>query len=322
MTRRALITGISGQDGSYLAELLLSKGYIVHGIIRRHSFVENQTTRIDHIRDNITLHYGDLTDLSSLIKIFNEYQFNEVYNLGAMSNVGISFKIPVYTQEVNYIGFINLIEAIRQTQLPIIRIYQASSSEMFGNQIDEDGYQRESTPMIPVSPYGVSKLSAHLYAGHLRRSEDWHISCGILFNHESYRRGINFVTGKICKGVADIIKGRQNYLKLGNLEAKRDWGHSKDYVNIMWLMLQQEEPDDYVCCTGNTYSVREFCEYAFRSEGLNYEDYVTIDQKYIRSEELNYLRGDNAKIRSKMGLTLQYNLQDMIKEMINYHKKT
>tara|TARA_R110000744_G_scaffold97622_2_gene188636 strand:+ start:10414 stop:11385 length:972 start_codon:yes stop_codon:yes gene_type:complete len=321
MNKRALITGISGQDGSYLAELLLSKGYFVHGIIRRHSQVENQTSRIDHIRDKINLEYGDLTDLTSLIRILKEYQFDEIYNLGAMSNVGISFKMPVYTQDANYIGFINLLEAIKLTQLPTIKIYQASSSEMFGNQIDADGFQRETTPMIPVSPYGVSKLSAHLYAGHVRRSEDLYISCGVLFNHESYRRGINFVTGKICKAVADIVKGKQNKLVLGNLDAKRDWGHSKDYVRVMWSMLQQDVADDYILCTGKTTSVREFCDIAFKSQGLNYKNWVTTDKKYLRSEELFYLRGCNDKIRENIGFELEYSLEDMILEMINWHKK-
>ena len=316
----AFITGISGQDGSYLAEFLLEKGYKVVGLVRRHSVAENQSERIEHIRGNIELHYGDLTDLSSLMKIFHAYQFDEVYNLGAMSNVGISFKMPLFTQEVNYLGFINLLEVIRETQSKEIKIYQASSSEMFGNCVDEDGFQRENTPMIPVSPYGVSKLSAHLYANHYRRAYKMNIWCGILFNHESPRRGTNFVTGKVAKSVAEIKLGLRDKIQLGTLDTFRDWGHSKDFVKVMWQMLNETEPDDFICCTGITHSVRVLCKTAFEQIGINdFSNYVEIVDKYKRDEELNYLRGCSDKLFEKVNVNLEYNFTTMIDEMVDYH---
>jgi GDPmannose 4,6-dehydratase len=315
----ALITGISGQDGSYLAELLLEKEYKVVGIIRRHSVAENQTERIEHLRDKIDLHYGDLTDLSSLLKVCSQYSFTEVYNLGAMSNVGISFKEPLYTQDANYLGFIKLIEALQLTQSVFPKFYQASSSEMFGNCVDEDGFQRETTPMQPVSPYGISKLSAHTYAQHLRRAYNLPISCGILFNHESPRRGTNFVTGKVAKSVAKIKLGMQDKLELGTLSTFRDWGHSKDYVKVMWQMLNECEPDDFICCTGKTYSVEFLCELAFSYLNLDYKDFVVISDKYKRDEELNYLRGCSDKLFSKINVSFEYDFEKMIKEMVNYH---
>ena len=316
----ALITGISGQDGSYLAEFLLEKGYKVVGLVRRHSVAENQSERIEHIRKDVELHYGDLTDLSSLMKIFHAYQFDEVYNLGAMSNVGISFKMPLYTQEANYLGFINLLEVIRETQSKEIKIYQASSSEMFGNCVDEDGFQRETTPMIPVSPYGISKLSAHLYANHYRRAYKMNIWCGILFNHESPRRGTNFVTGKVAKSVAEIKLGLRDKIQLGTLDTFRDWGHSKDYVKVMWQMLNETEPDDFICCTGITHSVRVLCETAFQRIGINdFSNYVEIVDKYKRDEELNYLRGCADKLFDKVNVSNEYDFTTMINEMVDYH---
>jgi GDPmannose 4,6-dehydratase len=316
----AFITGISGQDGSYLAEFLLEKGYKVVGLVRRHSVAENQSERIEHIRKDIELHYGDLTDLSSLMKIFHAYQFDEVYNLGAMSNVGISFKMPLFTQEVNYLGFINLLEVIRETQSKEIKIYQASSSEMFGNCVDEDGFQRETTPMIPVSPYGVSKLSAHLYANHYRRAYKMNIWCGILFNHESPRRGTNFVTGKVAKSVAEIKLGLRDKIQLGTLDTFRDWGHSKDYVKVMWQMLNETEPDDFICCTGITHSVRVLCKTAFQRIGINdFSNYVEIVDKYKRDEELNYLRGCADKLFDKVNVFNEYDFTTMINEMVDYH---
>jgi len=316
----ALITGISGQDGSYLAEFLLEKGYKVVGLVRRHSVAENQSERIEHIRKDVELHYGDLTDLSSLMKIFHAYQFDEVYNLGAMSNVGISFKMPLYTQEANYLGFINLLEVIRETQSKEIKIYQASSSEMFGNCVDEDGFQRETTPMIPVSPYGISKLSAHLYANHYRRAYKMNIWCGILFNHESPRRGTNFVTGKVAKSVAEIKLGLRDKIQLGTLDTFRDWGHSKDYVKVMWQMLNETEPDDFICCTGITHSVRDLCETAFQRIGINdFSNYVEIVDKYKRDEELNYLRGCADKLFDKVNVSFEYDFTTMINEMVDYH---
>ena len=316
----AFIVGISGQDGSYLAEFLLEKGYKVVGLVRRHSVAENQSERIEHIRKDVELHYGDLTDLSSLMKIFHAYQFDEVYNLGAMSNVGISFKMPLYTQEANYLGFINLLEVIRETQSKEIKIYQASSSEMFGNCVDEDGFQRETTPMIPVSPYGISKLSAHLYANHYRRAYKMNIWCGILFNHESPRRGTNFVTGKVAKSVAEIKLGLRDKIQLGTLDTFRDWGHSKDYVKVMWQMLNETEPDDFICCTGITHSVRVLCATAFQRIGINdFSNYVEIVDKYKRDEELNYLRGCADKLFDKVNVSNEYDFTTMINEMVDYH---
>lgn len=317
----SLITGISGQDGSYLAEFLLSKEYKVVGIIRRHSVAENQTERIEHIRDSIDLHYGDLTDLSSLLKVCSQYQFDEVYNLGAMSNVGISFKEPLYTQDANFLGFIKLIEALQLTQKVFPKFYQASSSEMFGNCVDADGFQRETTPMMPVSPYGISKLSAHTYAQHLRRAYNLPISSGVLFNHESPRRGTNFVTGKVAKAVAEIKLGLRDKLELGTLSTFRDWGHSKDYIRVMWQMLNEAEPDDFICCTGITHSVEELCDLAFSHLGLDYKDYVVISDKYKRDEELNYLRGCSDKLFNKINVSFEYDFEKMIREMVDYHYK-
>ncbi len=316
----ALITGISGQDGSYLAEFLIEKGYKVVGIVRRHSVAENQSERVEHIRKDIDLHYADLTDLTSLMKIFHAYQFDEVYNLGAMSNVGVSFKIPLYTQEANYLGFINLLEVIRETQSKEIKIYQASSSEMFGNCVDDDGFQRETTPMIPVSPYGISKLSAHLYANHYRRAYKMNIWCGILFNHESPRRGTNFVTGKVAKAVAEIKLGLRYKIQLGTLDTFRDWGHSKDYVKVMWQMLNETEPDDFICCTGITHSIRVLCKVAFERIGISdYSQYVEIEDKYKRDEELTYLRGCSDKLLKQINVSFEYDFKTMINEMVDYH---
>jgi GDPmannose 4,6-dehydratase len=318
--KTSLIVGISGQDGSYLAEFLIEKGYKVVGIVRRHSVAENQSERIEHIRKDIDLHYGDLTDLTSLMKIFHAYQFDEVYNLGAMSNVGVSFKIPLYTQEANYLGFINLLEVIRETQSKEIKIYQASSSEMFGNCVDEDGFQRETTPMIPVSPYGISKLSAHLYANHYRRAYKMNIWCGILFNHESPRRGTNFVTGKVAKGVAEIKLGLRNKIQLGTLDTYRDWGHSFDFTKVMWQMLNETEPDDFICCTGITHSIRVLCKVAFERIGIdNYLDYIEIVDKYKRDEELTYLRGCSDKLLKEINVSFDYDFKTMINEMVDYH---
>ena len=318
--KTSFIVGISGQDGSYLAEFLLEKGYKVVGLVRRHSVAENQSERIEHIRKDIELHYGDLTDLSSLMKIFHAYQFDEVYNLGAMSNVGISFKMPLFTQEVNYLGFINLLEVIRETQSKEIKIYQASSSEMFGNCVDEDGFQRETTPMIPVSPYGISKLSAHLYANHYRRAYKMNIWCGILFNHESPRRGTNFVTGKVAKSVAEIKLGLRDKIQLGTLDTFRDWGHSKDFIRVMNKMLNETEPDDFICCTGITHSVRVLCETAFQRIGINdFSNFVEIVDKYKRDEELNYLRGCADKLFDKVNVSFEYDFTTMINEMVDFH---
>jgi GDPmannose 4,6-dehydratase len=252
----ALITGINGQDGSYLAEFLLNKGYEVHGTLKRNSVSENQTSRLDSVYDKIKLHYADLTDLSSLIRVIGEVKPIEVYNLAAQSHVRISFDQPLYTANVTGIGTLNVLEAVKLLNTSI-KIYQASSSEMFGNSIDSDGFQRETTPMNPVSPYGCAKVFSYNICRNYRNSYGMFISNGILFNHESPRRGTNFVTNKVCKEAVKIKLGLSNELKLGNLDATRDWGHAKDYVKVMWEILQLDKPDDFVCSTGVSHSVQD-----------------------------------------------------------------
>ena len=274
--KKALITGINGQDGSYLAEFLIEKGYEVHGILKRNSVAENQTARLDSCYDQLHLYYGDLTDLSSLINILQKVKPDEVYNLAAQSHVRISFDVPIYTAEADAVGVLKVIEACRLV-CPDARIYQASSSEMFGNCIDDDGYQRETTPMLPVSPYGCAKVYAFNIVRNYRHSYGMHISNGILFNHESPRRGSNFVTSKIVQGAIAIKAGEATELRMGNLEARRVWGHAKDYVKAMWMMLQEDEPEDYCCATGISHSVRDCCEYVFNKLQLNYKDYVILD---------------------------------------------
>jgi GDPmannose 4,6-dehydratase len=313
--KKALITGINGQDGSYLAELLLEKGYEVHGVLKRNSVAENQTSRLDNIFDKLHLYYGDLNDLSSLISIVQKVQPDEVYSLASQSHVRISFDIPIYTAATTGLGILNLFEACRLI-CPKAKIYQASSSEMFGNEVDEDGFQRETTPMKPVSPYGCAKVFAYNIGCNYRNAYDMFISNGILFNHESPRRGSNFVTSKIVKGAVAIKSGKQKELKLGNLDATRDWGHAKDYVEAMWRMLQQDAPGDFVCATGISHSVRDFCEYTFKKLGMDYNDYVTIDPKYFRPEELTDLKGDSTKIRTELGWNPEYTFESMVDEMI------
>tara|TARA_Y100000593_G_scaffold76445_1_gene141305 strand:- start:94 stop:1098 length:1005 start_codon:yes stop_codon:yes gene_type:complete len=318
--KKALITGINGQDGSYLAEFLLEKGYEVHGILRRNSVSENQTTRIDHIFDKLNLYYGDLTDLSCLNNVLQKIQPDEIYNLAAQSHVRISFDMPVYTANSTAIGVLNLLESCR-TICPDAKIYQASSSEMFGNSVDTDGYQRETTPMHPVSPYGCSKLFGFNLAINYRHSYNMFVSNGILFNHESPRRGSNFVTSKIVKAACAIKMGKQEKLSLGNLEATRDWGHAKDYVQAMWLMLQHQEPDDFVCATGVSHSIRDCCEYVFGKLGMDYENYVVVDEKFLRPEELNDLKGDSSKIRKTLGWKPNYTFETMIDDMLNEERR-
>ena len=314
---KAIITGINGQDGSYLAEFLLSKGYEVHGILKRNSVAENQTYRLNNIYDNVILHYGDLTDLSSLITVIQKVMPNEIYNLAAQSHVRISFDQPIYTSQVTGIGTLNLLEAVKLIK-PDIKIYQASSSEMFGNSIDSDGYQRETTPMNPVSPYGCAKVFSYNICKNYRNSYGMFISNGILFNHESPRRGTNFVTNKVCKEAVKIKLGLSNELKLGNLDATRDWGHAKDYVKAMWKILQLDIPDDFVCSTGISHSVRELCDYVFSKLGLNYKDWVTQDEKFLRPEELHDLKGDSSKLINATGWTHEYTFETMLDEMIDY----
>lgn len=316
MSRVALITGINGQDGSYLAEFLLGIGYTVVGILKRNSVSETQTTRIEHIRDKLILEYGDITDMSSLVSILLKYKPIEVYNLAAQSHVRISFDQPIYTANATGLGVLNLLEAIRLTN-PAIKLYQASSSEMFGNCIDEDGFQRETTHMIPVSPYGCAKLYAYNITNNYKKSYDMFISNGILFNHESPRRGTNFVTNKVCKEAVRIKKGLSNELVLGNMYSSRDWGHAKDYVRAMWMMLQEEKPDNYVCSTGITHTVEDLCKYVFNKLELSM-DLVKTDKKYERPEELDMLKGDSSKLRYNLGWEPEYTFETMLDEMVEY----
>lgn len=313
----ALITGINGQDGSYLAEFLLQKGYEVHGTLKRNSVAENQTSRLDSIYDKIKLHYADLTDLPSLISVIQKVNPCEIYNLAAQSHVRISFDQPLYTANVTGIGTLNMLEAVKLIK-PNTKIYQASSSEMFGNSIDSDGYQRETTPMNPVSPYGCSKVFSYNICRNYRNSYNMFISNGILFNHESPRRGTNFVTNKVCKEAVKIKLGLSSELKLGNLEASRDWGHAKDYVKAMWLILQEETPDDFVCSTGLSHTVQDLCDYVFKKLDLNYNDYVKLDEKFLRPEELHNLKGDSTKLTKVTGWTPEYTFETMLDEMIEY----
>ena len=315
--KKALITGINGQDGSYLAEFLLEKGYEVHGVLKRNSVSENQTARLDDVFDKLHLYYGDLEDLSSLIHILQKVQPDEVYNLAAQSHVRISFDVPIYTACATGLGVLNMFEACR-IACPDVKIYQASSSEMFGNCIDDDGFQRETTPMQPVSPYGCAKVFAYNIGRNYRHSYNMFISNGILFNHESPRRGSNFVTNKVVKGACAIKMGEQDKLALGNLDASRDWGHAKDYVEAMWMMLQQEEPDDFVCATGVSHTVRDLCEYTFKVLDMEYKDYIMVDEKYLRPEELEDLKGDSTKMREKLGWKPRYSFEIMINEMIEH----
>ena len=315
--KKALITGINGQDGSYLAELLLEKKYEVHGILKRNSVAENQTSRLNSIFNQVKLYYADLTDMASLIRIIQQTQPDEIYNLAAQSHVRISFDQPLYTANVTGIGTLNLLEAIRLIK-PEAKVYQASSSEMFGNSIDSDGFQRETTPMNPVSPYGCAKVFSYNICRNYRHSYNMFISNGILFNHESPKRGTNFVTNKVCKEAVKIKLGLSNELKLGNLEATRDWGHAKDYVRAMWEILQLDESDDFVCATGISHSVKELCEYVFSSLGLDWKKYVTQDEKFLRPEELHDLKGDTSKLKQYINWKPTYTFETMLDEMIKY----
>ncbi|REJ78519.1 MAG: GDP-mannose 4,6-dehydratase [Acidobacteria bacterium] len=315
--KKALITGINGQDGSYLAELLLEKGYVVHGILKRNSVAETQTTRIEHIRRDLNLAYGDMTDLSSLIYVLKEVQPEEVYNLAAQSHVKISFDQPIYTAQATGVSTMNLLEAIRLIK-PDVRVYQASSSEMFGNTVDEDGYQRETTPMNPVSPYGCSKVFSYHLARNYRNAYGIFVSNGILFNHESPRRGSNFVTNKVCKEAVRIKIGKTDSLALGNLDASRDWGHARDYVKAMWMILQLERPDDYVCATGVSHTVRDLVNYVFEKLDLDPESHITIDERYFRPEELDHLKGDSSKLKKACGWEPKITFEEMLDEMIEH----
>ena len=314
--KKALITGINGQDGSYLAELLLEKGYEVHGILKRNSVAENQTARLDHIFSKLNLEYADMLDMASLIRVLQLVRPDEVYNLAAQSHVRISFDQPIYTTQVVGLGALNLLESVRLTDKSI-KVYQASSSEMFGNSFDEDGFQRETTLMHPASPYGCAKVYAYNISRNYRNAYDMFVSNGILFNHESPRRGTNFVTNKVVKEAVRIKYGLSDKLMLGNLDATRDWGHAKDYVRAMVMILGQDKPNDFVCATGISHSVRDLCDYTFSSLDLDYKDYVGIDEKFWRPEELVHLKGDSTRLKS-IGFEAEYTFKSMIDEMINY----
>jgi len=316
--KKAFITGIGGQDGSYLAEYLLDLGYEVHGIIRRNSTPEHQQSRLDDIRNNPNLHisYGDLLDISGLERLLSEIKPDEIYNLAAQSHVRISFEIPQFTIQTNALGVVNVLEAMKNN-CPNAKFYQASSSEMFGSAVDEDGFQRETTKMNPVSPYGCAKVFGYNIVRNYRNAYKLHLSNGILFNHESPRRGSNFVTNKVVKAAVRISLGLQDKLELGNLDAYRDWGHSKDYIKAMHLILQQSEPGDWVVATGETRSVRDMCKYVFEKLNLNYEDYITQNQKFLRPEELKYLKGDSTKMR-ELGWKPEYTFESMMDEMVEF----
>jgi GDPmannose 4,6-dehydratase len=312
LKKRALVTGITGQDGSYLAEFLLANGYEVFGMVRRSSTVTFE--RIAHIQDQITTVFGDLLDQASLIELVRTIDPHEVYNLAAQSFVPTSFQQPVLTGEVTALGVTRILDAIRIVN-PEIRFYQASSSEMFGKVVEVP--QREATPFYPRSPYGVAKLYGHWLTVNYRESYDLHATSGILFNHESPRRGLEFVTRKISHGVANIKLGRQKELRLGNLEAQRDWGFAGDYVKAMWLMLQQDTAEDFVVATGETHSVREFCEIAFDHVGLNWEDHVVVDETFFRPAEVDLLIGDPKKAQSQLGWEAETSFEELVRMMVS-----
>jgi len=319
MKKVALIIGANGQDASYLAELLIEKDYTVHGTIRRNSVPESQTTRIEHLRSEglIELHYMDLTDSISVESIINEIKPDEIYHLAAQSHVQISFELPKYTLDVNAGGTLSILEAVRKFS-PKSKVYHAATSEMYGNSYDEDKFQRETTPLTPVSPYGCSKLYAHSLCNNYRNAYNMFICSGILFNHESPRRGINFVTNKVVLEAVKIKLGLSDKLVLGNLDSMRDWGHAKDYVKGMWLMLQQDNPDDYVLATGDSHSVNELVDYVFNKLELDRDKYVFTDKKFERAEELHYLRGDSTKARTKLNWEPEYTFETMLDEMVEY----
>jgi GDPmannose 4,6-dehydratase len=317
MNKKAFITGIGGQDGSYLAEYLLELGYEVYGIIRRNSIAENQQSRIEDIRDGINVFYGDLLDQGSLDRLLSDIKPDEIYNLAAQSHVRISYDIPQFTAQTNALGVLNILESYRRI-CPEAKFYQASSSEMFGSSVDSDGFQRETTIMNPVSPYGCSKVFGYNIVRNYRNAYKLHATNGILFNHESPRRGTNFVTNKVVKTAVEIKLGLADKLVLGNLDSYRDWGHSKDYVRAMHKIINHTKPDDFVVSTMVTHSVREMVEYVFDKLDLDLNKYVSQDKKFLRSEELEYLKGDSTKIRETLGWTPTYTFETMLDEMIEY----
>jgi GDPmannose 4,6-dehydratase len=313
--KKALITGVSGQDGSYLADLLFSRGYEVHGTIRRHSIAENQDTRI--LNKNIKTYYCDISDHLSLFELIKKIKPDEIYNLAAMSHVRISFDIPVYTLQTNGLAVLSILD-FAKNYCPDVKLYQASSSEMYGNSVDSDGYQRLTTPMNPTSPYGCAKVLAYNLVRHYRSAYGLFFCNGILFNHESPRRGSNFVTNKVIKTAVEIKLGISKRLELGNLDSSRDWGHSKDYVRAMNLILQYPQPKDWIIATGDSRTVRELCDITFKILKLNYKDFVHINKNYLRPEELNFLRGDSSESRNLLKWKPEYTFENMISEMIAY----
>lgn len=315
MNETVLITGIGGQTGSYLADILLEKGFNVKGIVRRNSVSENQSYRIQHLLKDIELKYGDLTDSTSLISAINQFKPQYIFNMAAQSHVKVSYETPQYTLQTTGIGVCNLLEAVLQTNRDI-KILQASSSEQFGNNVDEDGFQRETTTMSPVSPYGCAKLMAYSLIRNYRNAYNLFASNSISFNHESPRRGSNFVTSKVVKGAVEIYNGKRSFLEMGNLDSFRDWSHAKDIAEAMYLILQMDVPDDYVIASGDTHSVRELCEYVFKKLGMNYKDFITQSSKYLRPEELHYLKGDSTKFRCASKWKPEYNFYSLLDEMI------
>jgi GDPmannose 4,6-dehydratase len=319
--KKAFITGISGQDGSYLAEYLLGLGYEVHGIVRRNSVPEHQQSRIDFVKENLHVYYGDLLDVSGLERLLKKIQPDEIYNLGAQSHVRISYDIPQFTVQANALGVLNILEAYRNA-CPEAKFYQASSSEMFGSAVDADGFQRETTPFKPVSPYGCSKVFGFNIVHNYRMAYKLHASNGILFNHESPRRGSNFVTNKVVKGAVLIKKGLSKGLEMGNMDSYRDWGHSKDYVRAMHMIINHHTPDDFVVSTGETHSVREMADYVFSKLGLNYSEFITQNPIYLRPEELPYLKGDCSKLKNTFDWKPEYTFEALMDEMIEFWMKT
>ena len=321
MKKTAFITGINGQDGSYLAELLLEKDYKVYGIVRRNSIAEHQESRIDHLVGNgVETEYGDLLDVSSLERMLGSIKPDEIYNIGAQSHVRISFDVPQFTVQTNALGVLNMLEAFKY-HCPNSRFYQASSSEMFGRSVDDDGYQRESTKMEPTSPYGCAKVFGYNIVRHYRFAHKLFAVNGILFNHESPRRGSNFVTNKVVKSAVKIKQKLQDKLPLGNLDSNRDWGHSKDYIRAMHLIINHTEPDDFVCATGVTNSVGDMCDYVFSKLDMDYKDYVTQDERFMRPEDLKYLKGDSTKLRETFGWEPEYTFETLMDEMIEHWLK-
>lgn len=318
MKRKALVTGITGQDGYYLTKLLLEKDYEVYGMVRRHNRVENELGTAKEFESLVNFDYGDLTDASSLESLVHRIKPHEVYNLAAQSHVKVSFDAPVYTAQVNALGVTHLLDAVRRIT-PFARFYQASTSEMYGNSVDTDGFQRETTPMRPVSPYGVAKLYGHQMVNVYRVQHGMFACSGILFNHESSKRGNLFVTKKITNFVREMQEMKWNHyskkkLILGNLDARRDWGHAEDYVYGMWLMLQHSTPDDFVLATGSTYSIKDFLTVAFGKR--NWREWVDVDQRFMRPEDVHHLKGDSNKARQILGWTPKHTLESLVQSML------